>query len=1172
MSKKFLIIDGNAIVHRAYHALPPLKTRNGKLVNAVYGFLLIFLKALKEIEPDCVVAAFDVKGPTFRHKAYKLYKAKRKKAPDELYQQINDVKKVLKAFGVPVFEKQGFEADDLIGTIVTHTKRKQVLPKAENIILTGDMDALQLVDEQTKVYTMRRSVKDTILFGIKETKEKYDGLLPEQLTDYRALRGDPSDNIPGVTGIGEKTAIELLKQFDTLENLYKEIEQETKNSTKIKEGVLKKLKDYKDQAFISQKLAEIDCNVDIDFKLKDCEFSNYNPMKAKAVLEEFEFFALIKRLPGVEASVKGKAPQQGLFGEEKSNNTIEKEITQLKNQGVFSKELASMEKSLVPVVKQMQENGIRVEIKSLNNLSRKLGSDINSLEKKIFKLSKCEFNLNSPRQMSEVLFDKLEIPTKGIKKTPRGAISTNAKELKKLKNKFPIVDLILKYRELFKLKSGFADALPRMINPKDGRIHPSFHQLGTETGRMSCSEPNLQQVPIKGVLGKEIRKCFVPEKGFLFVSADYSQMELRVMASLANDEKMLGFFKQKKDIHIMTASEVFKVKETEVTEAQRKMAKCVATGTLISTDRGLIPINNLSSAEENCTTPLEINVAQENCFVRTQSFYNGGVQPTIRITTSYGYSLEGTPNHRIRVIDNKGRYVWKRLRDIKVGDLVALKRGTEAFGKNKELKIIFRRRKNKRNNYLPEKMGDELARFLGYVVGEGYLNFGKTSASLNIFNNSIGVIEDLKSLSSILFGKKPSSLPRCKGILLTWSNSRLVEMLQQLGVGRISAEKKVPQLIIEGSKSVATNFLKALFESDGSISKSYITFSSKSKLLVDQVQMLLLNLGIIARREEWEVKPYGIFYKLYLTGRESRIKFFENVGFVSRKKQQKLAKLVQRRFTSEGIHLPNQIEGLKAMYPFVKNNPKERIHTCIRTKSPTINLTYQRLEKILEEFPKKDLPEYTALKAHHERNIFYNSVVKLQEYKSQTYDLVVPITNTYIANGFISHNTIGFGVLYGMGPYGLSDRTGVSVEEAKAFIDQYFLDFNGIAKFIEKSIEETKQNGFSETLFGRKRFLPEINSRDHRLKASAERMARNFPAQGASADIMKMAMVDLAKNKVLNKDCRLLLQIHDELLFEVVKGKEVKIAEKIKKIMENVVKLKVPMIVNIGIGKNWGDV
>jgi len=741
-TKKFLIIDGNAIVHRAYHALPPLKTKKGKLVNAVYGFCLIFLKALKELEPDCVVATFDLKGPTFRHKQYKQYKAKRKKAPDELYAQLDDVKTILRAFKIPIFEKQGFEADDLIGTVVLHSKRKQVLPKMENIILTGDMDALQLVDEQTKVYTMRRGVKDTVLYGIKETKQKYDGLSPVQLTDYRALRGDASDNIPGVTGIGEKTAISLLKQFNTLENLYKEVEKGSKQASLLKLGVVKKLVDYKDQAFISKKLATIDCNVDINFKLKDCKFQNYDQNEVINVFKDFEFYALLKRLPGAEVkqTIQKEEAQQGLFNEKKSEDTIKQEIINLKKQDAFSKQIMDIELAIIPIIEKMQKNGIKVDIKSLNEISVSLGKKINKLQKDIFKLAKGEFNINSPQQLSEVLFNKLKIPVKGIKKTPGGALSTNVTTLKKLRTEHPIAQSILQYREAFKLKTGFVDALPRVINPKTGRIHPHFHQLGTETGRMSCSQPNLQNIPVKGEMGGEIRKCFVPKPGFLFISADYSQMELRVAAVLANDEKMLRFFKQNKDIHTMTASEVFKVKETEVSKEQRKIAKA-----------------------------------------------------------------------------------------------------------------------------------------------------------------------------------------------------------------------------------------------------------------------------------------------------------------------------------------------------------------------------------------------------------------------------------------------LNFGVLYGMGPRAFSERTGVDFNTSRDFIDQYFLDFRGVAEFVEKVIIETKKNGFSETLFGRKRFLPEINSRDPRLRAQAERMARNFPVQGTSADIMKIAMATLDEKKILNKDCQLLLQIHDELLFEVLKSEATKKAEEIKKVMEGVVKLKVSMIVKTSIGKNWRD-
>ena len=739
--KKFLIIDGNAIVHRAYHALPPRKTKKGERVNAVYCFCLIFLRALKEIKPEYIVATFDLAGPTFRHKMYKEYKAKRVKAPQELYDQLKGVKKILTAFNIPIFEKQGFEADDLIGTIVKHSIRKQVLPKVENIILTGDMDALQLVGNQTKVYTMRKGFKDTVLYGIEEVKDKYNGLLPEQLTDYRALRGDPSDNIPGVTGIGEKTAISLLTEFKSLENIYTEIEKDSKKAEGIKKPVLEKLVKYKEQAFISQELARINENVEIDFKLQNARAEDYDKVKVINVFNDFEFYTLA-------AKFFNKAPQSnkqtGLFSSVEpvapKKDDPEKEINDLAKQGILSPKLVKIEKALVKVVEEIEQNGIKVDIKVLNKLSDKLAKKIAIIEKQVYKLAKTEFNLNSPSQVAKVLFDKLNIPTVGIKRTPGGAISTGVSELKKIKKEHKIARLILEYRELFKLKSGFVDALPKSINPKDGRIHPIFHQLGTETGRMSCSSPNLQNIPNKGEMSQEIRQAFVAEQGFEFLSLDYSQIDLRVAAVLSGDKKMIQFFKQGKDIHCMTASAIFKIPEKEVTKEQRKIAK-----------------------------------------------------------------------------------------------------------------------------------------------------------------------------------------------------------------------------------------------------------------------------------------------------------------------------------------------------------------------------------------------------------------------------------------------TQNFGILYGLGSYGFAERTGLPIAEAKEFIKRYFENFEGLTKYIDKTIKETREKGFVETLFGRKRFLPEINSRDFRLKAQAERMARNFPVQGTSADIIKIAMAEIKREKVTDKDCRLLLQIHDELLFEVRKNKVKSKAKRIKEIMETATDLEVDLIVEAQIGLNWGD-
>jgi DNA polymerase-1 len=288
--KKVLIVfDSNSVIHRAFHALPPLKTKSGEVVGAVYGFLLVFLKAIKEFQPDFVAACFDVKGPTFRHEKYEQYKAQRPKAPQELYDQIPRVKDVLAGFSVPVFEKQGFEGDDIIGTIAKLAPQKQ--PKLETIIISGDSDNLQLVNDKTKVYALRKGVKDTVLYDEKLVAEKYQGLKPKQLIEYRALRGDPTDNIPGVKGVGEKTAIELIQQFGSVENIYQNIDDVQR--IKLKQILIQN----KEEAFFSKELSTIYQDVPMEFNLNDCLWSNYDKEKATKVLEPFGFHSLILRLP-----------------------------------------------------------------------------------------------------------------------------------------------------------------------------------------------------------------------------------------------------------------------------------------------------------------------------------------------------------------------------------------------------------------------------------------------------------------------------------------------------------------------------------------------------------------------------------------------------------------------------------------------------------------------------------------------------------------------------------------------------------------------------------------------------------------------------------------------------------------------------------------------------------
>ncbi|MBI1984942.1 MAG: hypothetical protein HYS60_02410 [Candidatus Wildermuthbacteria bacterium] len=571
--KTLLIIDSNSLIHRAFHALPPLSTSKGEMVNAVYGFLLAFFKAAKEFRPEYVAACFDVPRPTKRHEKFKAYKAKREKAPNELYSQMPQVKDVLKSFHIPVFEKEGYEADDLIGTIAKHAHKKQAHPPLRVVVLSGDMDTLQLVDEHTSVYTMRKGIQDTVLYDTALVKERFSGLTPGQVIDYKGLRGDPSDNIPGVTGVGEKTAIDLLLKFRSVENLYKELEERTEKAKSLKPRVSELLKQYKDQAFLNKELATLDRDAPIDFHIKDLAWKDFSLEEAKTKLESFEFKTLVPKLQELVSKPASSRPL--LFQEEGIASRIER----LFGQGVFSKKIYELEKSLIPVIADMEKIGIKIDALYFKSLAKEVSGELKKLESRIFELGGVVFNINSPKQLSDVLFQNLSLGTKGIRKTRGGSLSTASPELEKLKSSHPVIAEILAYRELAKLLNTYLEPLP-LLADSEGRIHAHFDQLGAATGRMSSSDPNLQNIPAQGTWGKRVRKGFVAQKGFQLVSFDYSQMELRIAAFLANEKKMEQVFLEKGDIHRMTAAEVFGVSPDKVTEQMRYEAKALNFGIL----------------------------------------------------------------------------------------------------------------------------------------------------------------------------------------------------------------------------------------------------------------------------------------------------------------------------------------------------------------------------------------------------------------------------------------------------------------------------------------------------------------------------------------------------------------------------------------------------------------
>ncbi len=790
LKPKIIILDGNALVHRSFHALPlTMATKAGEITNAVYGFTNFLLKAIKEFKPTYVAVAFDLAGPTFRHEQFVDYKATRVKAPQELYDQLERVKDIVRALSIPIFVAPGFEADDVIGTIT-----KKISDKVETIIVTGDMDTLQLVDDSTFVYAMSRGINDSVLYDTKTVKGRY-GFGPEAMIDYKALRGDPSDNIPGVPGIGEKTATELIKKFKNIERLYEQITNNKQQATclparqanNLKPRIVELLIEHKKKAFLSKDLATIRTNVPINFTLEEARWGKFDQEKLTNLFNELEFRSLLSRLndlPGVDQVAKaggkfernlkdfnytlvddeesftkffkalkqqtafawdtetdsldelnanllgmsfswkeGEAyfvkvsnfKSQVLSGEnnlfnfnkkveekkihpwvkrlqpiledekiKKYGHNIKFDMKVLAGYGIsvqgvdfdtmiasyllnpdgrqhnldavvfnelnfskiskddllgtgknkitfaevptdklslyacedadftnrlvkpLSKKLRevgldklfkTMEMPLVEVLAKMEIAGIAIDAKYFGKLDKQIDASLEKLQTKIWSLAGSHFNINSVQQLREILFNKLKIATEGVAKTKTG-LSTNAGVLEKLRGAHPIIEMILDYRELSKLSTTYAKALPKLINPTTGRVHTSFNQTVAATGRLSSSEPNLQNIPIKSKWGKLIRRGFIAEQGKILVSIDYSQIELRLAAHMSGDPTMLKAFRAGEDIHRATAAAINKVSLDKVTQEMRSAAKAINFGLLYGQGpRGLAENTGISYNE-----------------------------------------------------------------------------------------------------------------------------------------------------------------------------------------------------------------------------------------------------------------------------------------------------------------------------------------------------------------------------------------------------------------------------------------------------------------------------------------------------------------------------------------------------------------------------------------------
>ena len=748
--KKLAIIDGKSVFYRGYYAMPNLSTSNGTPTGGVFGFVSLSIELIKKLKPDYVAVAWDKKGTNIqkRKDIYPDYKAGRKPAPPDFYEQIPILHELLNAFGWPLYEIDGYEADDIMATFSREASEKGI----STDLITSDLDALQALGPNVQVYALKNGLSNLEKFDVKSFEEKY-GIKVNQFLDYKSLVGDSSDNIPGVAGIGKKTAAMLLEEYGTLENIYN-------NLNNIKPTIAKKLEANKNNAFMSKKVATLFFDVPINLDWAVADINDINLQKVAQILKKLEFSSLMNRLPDymdvnishepsiVENDVDLKnydgniiflndkneliiSSEKNKIKTIKTENILDEiiklknekivghnlkelyhnltEIPQLKSLADFSKnhldfnkpfdlnqaeflinplrrnrsleslfgdyspknniETANMMRvlynrqmkffednlkikyiaeeldfKLIYQLFKMEKLGIKIDKKMFSKLNKQMSAEQQNIEQEIYKLIGHEFNIASPSQLSQVLFDELNLPTAGIKKVKMG-YSTGQKELDKLRGLSPIIELIEKSREVSKLKNTYVDVLPNLADKKD-RIHTTFNQDVTATGRLSSTNPNLQNIPVRTVQGRQIRAAFVPAEGNVFVNADYSQFELRLAAVLANDTGLINDFNNDVDIHTKTASEVYGVPLEEVSDAQRRNAKVINFGVLYGmSPHGLSVATGMTMAEAKdfidqyfklrqkirSYIDLTLNKAREEGFVET--FY-GRKRPTPDLKSS----------------------------------------------------------------------------------------------------------------------------------------------------------------------------------------------------------------------------------------------------------------------------------------------------------------------------------------------------------------------------------------------------------------------------------------------------------------------------------------------------------------------------------------------------------
>ncbi|MDR1196771.1 MAG: DNA polymerase I [Candidatus Nomurabacteria bacterium] len=641
MTKKLAIIDGMSVFYRGYYAMSNLTMADGTPVGGVYGFTAMALELVRKYQPDYVAVAWDKPGTNSRRRRaiYPEYKAGRKPAPPDFYAQVPILRELLQALGWPLYECDDFEADDIIGALAEQADKQGGI---DTLMITSDLDMLQIVDHNTRLYALKRGFTDIEEFDIAALEAKF-GIKKEQFLDLKALKGDSSDNIPGVPGVGEKTGVALLQEFGDLDTIYA-------NLDKIKPAWRSKLEAGKDLAYVSKRLGEIQFDAPVKLDLKAMDVKNLDVDKLRAELEKLEFKSLLRRLPDYMKSDKpvaetgpvdvpgifyvlddgrvvandGKVLCEQLLAEGKPLPEIEFDtriasflLGRILGAGsaadlqklykVLAEKLRGIPKldrlardldfPMQALLARIEARGVRIDVAGLAEMSADLSRRLDKIENEIHELADSDFNIASPAQLSQILFEKLLLPTTGIKRNKNG-FSTGREELDKLKGQHPIIAKIIDHREVAKLKNTYVDALPKLVDD-DSYLHTSFHQDVTATGRLSSSEPNLQNIPIRTELGQKIRKYFVASPGKVLVSADYSQFELRLAAALGGDKQLIADFEDDAvDIHTKTAADVYGVAAAEVSQEQRRNAKVINFGVLYGMSPHRLALNTGMSFSE----------------------------------------------------------------------------------------------------------------------------------------------------------------------------------------------------------------------------------------------------------------------------------------------------------------------------------------------------------------------------------------------------------------------------------------------------------------------------------------------------------------------------------------------------------------------------------------------